>query len=84
MSDTFAERQSRLVLLVYQVLGTIEPPALEASEREVLSALASAFQSKALVLVETELDRPRRKPALPESGYGGVFEARMRWEPPPL
>jgi len=42
-------------------------PPLDASEGEVLSALASAFHSKALVVVETERDAPRGKPALPEN-----------------
>jgi len=66
MADSFAERQSRLVSLVYQVLGTIEPPALETSEGEVLAALASAFRSKAQVAVEAELDTSQEKPTLPE------------------
>jgi hypothetical protein len=79
MSDTFVERQSRLVSLVYRVLGTIEPPSLEASEREVLAALASAFYRKAQSTGEPVLDTPRGKPALPENEYATALEARMRW-----
>jgi hypothetical protein len=74
MADSFAERQSRLVSLVYQVLGTIEPPALESSEGEVLAALASAFHRKAQTTVEAELDTPQGKPALP--GQQHVFVER--------
>jgi hypothetical protein len=65
LSDTVA-RKSRLVSLVYEVLGTIELPPLDASEGEVLAALASAFHRKALVAVDTRLEPPRGKPALPE------------------
>lgn len=64
LPDTI-ERKSRLVTLVYQVLGTLELPPLDASEGEVLAALASAFQRKALVAVETER-HARGKPALPK------------------
>jgi hypothetical protein len=61
VSDTFVvERQSRLVSLVYQVLGTIELPALDASDGEVLEVLASAFLSKAQIAVE-EARHARRK-----------------------
>lgn len=63
MSDTFVERQSRLVSLVYQVLGTMEPPPLETSEVEVLAALASAFHHKAQSIVEAVFDRAQGKPA---------------------
>jgi hypothetical protein len=76
MADSFAERQSRLVSLVYQVLGTIEPPALESSEGEVLAALASAFHRKAQTTVEAELDTPQGKPALPE--YSSMFSSSRR------
>jgi hypothetical protein len=62
MADSFAERQSRLVSLVYQVLGTIEPPALESSEGEVLEALASAFHRKAQTTVEAERTRRKESP----------------------
>jgi hypothetical protein len=65
LPDT-VERRSRLVSLAYRVLGTMEPPPLDASEGEVLAALASAFHRKALVAVEAELDKPQGKPALPE------------------
>jgi hypothetical protein len=65
LSDTVA-RKSRLVSLAYEVLGTIELPPLDASEGEVLAALASAFHRKALVAVDTALEPPRGKPALPE------------------
>ena len=65
MSDTI-ERKSRLIALAYEVLGTIELPPLDASEGEVLAALASAFHSKALVAEDTGLEPPRGKPALPE------------------
>jgi hypothetical protein len=65
LPDT-VERTSRLVTLVYQVLGTLELPAVEASEGEVLAALASAFHRRAQVAVEAELDPPQGKPALPE------------------
>jgi hypothetical protein len=50
------ERRSRLVSLAYDVLGTIDLPPVDASEGEVLVALASAFHRKALVAVEAELD----------------------------
>jgi hypothetical protein len=76
MADSFAERQSRLVSLVYQVLGTIEPPALESSEGEVLAALASAFHRKAQTTVEAELDTPQGKPALP--GCSSMFSSSGR------
>jgi hypothetical protein len=76
MADSFAERQSRLVSLVYQVLGTIEPPALETSEGEVLEALASAFHRKAQNTVEAELDTPQGKPALPE--HSSMFSSSRR------
>jgi hypothetical protein len=65
LSDTL-EQKSRLVSLVYRVLGTFELPPLEASEEEVLFALASAFHRKAQVAGEAELDTPHGKPALPE------------------
>jgi len=78
------ERMSRLVSLAYQVLGAMDLPPLDASEGEVLAALASAFHSKALVVVKAELDTPQGKPALPENGYASVFETRMRWSTPPL
>jgi hypothetical protein len=45
MQDT-VERRSRLVSLAYEVLGTIDLPPLDASEGEVLAALASAFHCK--------------------------------------
>jgi hypothetical protein len=82
MSDTI-ERKSRLVALAYEVLGTIDPPPSDASDGEVLAALASAFHRRALVAVETNLDTPRGKPALPENRYSSVFEERMRWSTPP-
>ena len=81
MPDT-VERKSRLVSFAYQVLGTIDPPPLDASEGEVLAALASAFHCKALIAVEAERNTPRGKPALPEKA--SVFEKRMRWATPPL
>lgn len=61
MSDTLVERKSRLVSLAYRVLGTIEPPPLDASEGEVLAALASAFHRRAQVAVAAELDTRRGK-----------------------
>ena len=79
MSDTI-ERKSRLVALAYEVLGTIDLPPSDASDGEVLAALASAFHRKAW---ETNLDTPRGKPALPENRYSSVFEERMRWSTPP-
>jgi hypothetical protein len=66
LSDAFVERQSRLVSLVYRVLGTLELPSLEASEGEVLAALATAFYGKAQIAVKAELDKPQRKPVLPK------------------
>ena len=65
MTNT-VERRSRLVSLVYHVLGTLELPPPEASEREVLAALANAFHRKAQIALEAELNTPRGKPALPE------------------
>ena len=83
LPDT-VERKSRLVSLAYQVLGTMDLPPLDASEGEVLAALASAFHRRALVAVEaTELVTPRGKPALPENSYASVFEKQMRWSAPP-
>ena len=82
MSDTI-ERKSRLVALAYEVLGTIDPPPLDASEGEVLTALANAFHCKAIATVEAERATPRDKPVLPENGYSSVFEKRMRWSTPP-
>ena len=73
MSDTI-ERKSRLIALAYEVLGTIELPPLDASEGEVLAALASAFHSKALVAGDRGLEPPRGKPALPE--YTILFNRR--------
>jgi hypothetical protein len=75
MADSFAERQSRLVSLVYQVLGTIEPPALESSEEEVLAVLASAFHRRAQEAVEAGLNTPPGRPALPEYS---MFSASRR------
>jgi hypothetical protein len=68
MLDT-VERRSRLVTLAYQVLGTIDLPPIDASEGEVLAALATAFHRKALGAVETERDTPLRKSTLPENRY---------------
>jgi hypothetical protein len=48
------ERQSRLVTLVYQVLGTLEPPPIDALKGEVLAALASAFHRQAVVAMEAD------------------------------
>jgi hypothetical protein len=83
LPDT-VERKSRLISLAYQVLGTIDLPPLDASEGEVLAALASAFHHKALAAVGAELDSPRGKPTLPENRYASVFEKRMLWSTPPL
>jgi hypothetical protein len=78
------ERRSRLVLLTYEVLRTIDLPPLDASEGEVLAALASAFHRKARVAAEAaEQDRPRGKPELPQNAHASVFEKRMRWSTPP-
>ena len=74
MQDT-VERRSRLVSLAYKVLGTIDLPPLDASEGEVLAALASAFHCKALVAVEADRDSLRGNPALPE--YGSI----LWWSP---
>jgi hypothetical protein len=68
------ERRSRLVSLAYEVLETIDLPSPDASEREVLAALASAFHQKALIAAEAELNAPRDEPALPE--YPSMFR---RW-----
>jgi hypothetical protein len=83
LPDT-VERKSRLVSLAYQVLGAMDLPPLDASDGEVLSALASAFHGKALVVVETELDTPRGKPALPVNRSTSIFETRMGWSNPPI
>jgi hypothetical protein len=80
LSDT-VERKSRLVSLAYKVLGAMDLPPLDATEGEILSALASAFHVKALVVGRTERDAPRIKPALPENKYS-VFETRMWWSTP--
>jgi hypothetical protein len=70
------ERRSRLVSLAYEVLGTIDLPPVDASEGEVLAALASAFHRKALIAVEAGLDAPRGDPALPE--YLSIFSGSLR------
>jgi hypothetical protein len=72
------ERRSRLVTLAYQVLGTIDLPPLDASESEVLAALATAFHRKALGAVEADRDTPLRKSPPPENRYVSVFGERMR------
>jgi hypothetical protein len=77
MPDT-VERRSRLVALAYQVLGTIDLPPIDASEGEVLAALATAFHRKALGAAEAEMDTPLRKCPPPENRYVGVFGERMR------
>lgn len=76
MPDTI-ERKSRLVSLVYDVLGTMDLPPLDASDGEVLAALASAFRRKALIAVEAELNTPRGKPALPKTVHASVVEKQM-------
>jgi hypothetical protein len=50
----------------------------------VLTALASAFHSKAMLVVKAELGTSKGKPAVPENGYTSVFETRMRWSKPPI
>jgi hypothetical protein len=70
------ERQSRLVTLVYQVLGTLEPPPVDALEGEVLAALASAFHRQAVVAMEAERGKPRGKSRLPE--YASIFPLSWR------
>jgi hypothetical protein len=60
------ERRSRLVTLVYQVLGTVELPPVDASEGEVLAALAIAFHRQSSVALEAERSAPQSKPRLPE------------------
>lgn len=42
------ERKSRLVSLVYQVLGAMDLPPVDATDAEVLTALAIAFNYKAV------------------------------------
>jgi hypothetical protein len=81
LPDT-VERRSRLVTLVYQVLGTLELPEGDASEVEMLVALATAFHRKAQSAMEAKLDTPQGRPALAENGYASVFEARIRWSNP--
>ena len=83
MPDTY-ERKSRLVALAYQVLGTMDLPPLDASEGEMLAAIAGAFHSRAQVAVATEPDKRRGKRALPENGYASIFETRMRWSNSPV
>jgi hypothetical protein len=76
------ERQSRLVTLVYQVLGTLEPPPIDALKGEVLAALASAFHRQAVVAMEAdalaareaERGRLRGESRLPE--YASIFPWR--------
>jgi hypothetical protein len=55
------ERKSRLVTLVYRVLGTVELPPLDALEGEVLVLLASAFHRQALVTMEAKGTRGESK-----------------------
>ena len=62
------ERKSRLVSLTYQVLGTIEPPAKEVKDSEVLALLAGAFHRRAAEIANAEMPapaKPRGKRALP-------------------
>jgi hypothetical protein len=60
-SNTLVERQSRLVSLVYQVLGTLDLPSLGASEAEVLVALAHAFHHKAQITAKAERGQATRQ-----------------------
>lgn len=86
LSDAI-ERKSRLVSVAYEVLGNMDLPPLEASEGEMLAALVSAFQRRALDAAAVQLHKPRGKPALPErppdNQRVSVFEKRMRWSSPP-
>jgi hypothetical protein len=78
------ERKSRLVTLVYQVLGTVELPPVDALEGEVLAALAGAFhrqalaamEAEALAAMEAERGTRRGKPRLPE--YASIFPLSWR------
>ena len=80
MSDTFIEQKSRLVSLVYRVLETLELPPLEASEGEILAALASAFYRNAQIAVQAERDVLQGKPAVPKDTR--MFSARPPVAPP--
>jgi hypothetical protein len=75
LPDT-VERKSRLVTLVYQVLGTLELPSVDASEGEVLAVLAGAFHRQAVVAMEAERGKPRGKSRLPE--HASIFPLSWR------
>lgn len=76
MPDTI-ERRSRLVTIAYQVLGTIDLPPTDASEGEVLAALATAFHRKAFGAMAAERDTPLRKSPPPENRYVSAFGKRI-------
>jgi hypothetical protein len=61
------ERKSRLVTLVYRVLGTLELPPVDALEGEVLVALASAFRRQALITMEAERSAAGEASRLPRA-----------------
>jgi hypothetical protein len=67
LSKTIEER-SRLVLLAYEVLNTIEVAVEGATDNELLTVMADAFRRRAADALEDELSKPKRrgKPKLPE------------------
>jgi hypothetical protein len=63
MPDEF-ERRSRLVVLAYSVLGAMDLPTPETSDREILSAMADvALQKAAQLAPETPVDAADQRPA---------------------
>jgi hypothetical protein len=66
-SDDF-ERRSRLISLVYEVLGGMKTPTDEATS--MATALSQAFSDKATALANLEAAEPKvRGPKLPASMY---------------
>jgi hypothetical protein len=74
MPDEF-ERRSRLVVLAYSVLGAMDLPTPETSDREILSAMADvALQKAAQVGPET----PSRGRGRPEAGINAATDRIRR------
>jgi hypothetical protein len=73
MPDEF-ERRSRLVVLAYSVLGAMDLPTPETSDREILSAMADVALQKAAQLrrkhhrADAADQRPASTPRPIESG----------------
>lgn len=68
MTKTFNSR-SRVVVLAYTILSSFDLNAAEMTDGEILAALATAFQARAVevLAVEDEKRPPRGKPRFNES-----------------